>query len=227
MIDDTTFGGAMGRLGPYKLDTIVSGDCLDVMRQMPDGCVDAVVADPPYGINHAEWDKCVNPLWFAEILRVSAGTVLLFSGPQVRSMRAFMEHEPDRCLIWSPSFTLTHGRANGCFYRWHAIWLWRLPDKLDGIKWDILTDPCLGRKHEYYHPAMKPEQLIQRLVASIPGDVIFDPFMGSGTTAVAAKKLGRHYFGCDISEEYVKLARERVAKIDGVQLELPRVVVTL
>ena len=55
---------------------------------------------------------------------------------------------------------------------------------------------------------------------SNPGDVIFDPFMGSGTTAVAAKKLGRHFFGCDINPEYVELARERVAKIDGVQLEL-------
>jgi DNA modification methylase len=58
------------------------------------------------------------------------------------------------------------------------------------------------------------------LLHSWHGDVVFDPFMGSGTTAVAAKKLGRHYFGCDISEEYVKLARERVAKIDGVQMPL-------
>ena len=52
------------------------------------------------------------------------------------------------------------------------------------------------------------------------GDLVFDPFLGSGTTAVAAKKLGRHYFGCDISQEYIAMAEKRLAKIGGIQLAL-------
>lgn len=53
-------------------------------------------------------------------------------------------------------------------------------------------------------------------------DLIFDPFMGSGTTAVAALKLGRHFYGCDISPEYVKMANERVekARLEMSQMEL-------
>jgi site-specific DNA-methyltransferase (adenine-specific) len=47
---------------------------------------------------------------------------------------------------------------------------------------------------------------------SNPGDLIFDPVMGSGTTAVAALKTGRHFFGCDISQAYVDLANQRLAK---------------
>lgn len=53
-------------------------------------------------------------------------------------------------------------------------------------------------------------------------DIIFDPFMGSGTTAVAALKLGRHFYGCDISPEYVKLANDRIAKarLEMAQMEM-------
>jgi len=72
------------------------------------------------------------------------------------------------------------------------------------------------------HPCPKPVAWAHWLIdrSTIGDAIIFDPFMGSGTTAVAAKKLGRHYFGCDINPEYVELARQRVAKVDGVQLEL-------
>ena len=62
------------------------------------------------------------------------------------------------------------------------------------------------------HPAVFPEQLAKDHIVSWsnPGDVVLDPFMGSGTTAKAAKELGRHYIGFDISEEYVKIARQRL-----------------
>jgi len=54
------------------------------------------------------------------------------------------------------------------------------------------------------------------------GNLVFDPFMGSGTTAVAALKLGRHFYGCDINEDYVKLANERVekARLEMAQLRM-------
>lgn len=62
------------------------------------------------------------------------------------------------------------------------------------------------------HPAPFPEELPSRLIKlyTFANDVILDPFMGSGTTAVTAKKLGRHYVGYDISKEYCKLAEKRI-----------------
>lgn len=61
------------------------------------------------------------------------------------------------------------------------------------------------------HPAPFPVELAERCIMSTVGDLILDPFAGSGTTAVAAQKLGRDYIGCDISREYVELARTRLA----------------
>jgi site-specific DNA-methyltransferase (adenine-specific) len=62
------------------------------------------------------------------------------------------------------------------------------------------------------HPAPFPEELPNRLIQlySFTGDIILDPFMGSGTTAVAAIKTKRHYVGYDINEDYIKLANNRI-----------------
>ena len=62
------------------------------------------------------------------------------------------------------------------------------------------------------HLTQKPEKLIAKLIlaSSNPGDLVFDPFVGSGTTAVTAKKLGRHYVGIEREKEYVALALKRL-----------------
>jgi DNA modification methylase len=69
-------------------------------------------------------------------------------------------------------------------------------------------------KDSRYHPTQKPLKLMERIVDLFtnPGDIILDPFIGSGTTAVAARNLGRHFIGCDISREYVDMARKRLAQ---------------
>ncbi len=68
------------------------------------------------------------------------------------------------------------------------------------------------------HPAQYPEQLIERIIltGSNKGDIILDPFMGSGTTAVVAKKLDRFYLGYEIVEEYCKIAEERLSKLEEI-----------
>ena len=62
------------------------------------------------------------------------------------------------------------------------------------------------------HPTQKPDSLFEELIKvhSNPGDLVVDPFLGGGTTAVAALALGRHFAGCDIDEKYVELALERL-----------------
>ena len=77
--------------------------------------------------------------------------------------------------------------------------------------------------HITQHPTQKPLAVMEylcKLTMTPTGGVVFDPFLGSGTTAVAAKKLGRRYLGCDISPEYVAISVKRLAKITGIQLSL-------
>ncbi len=67
------------------------------------------------------------------------------------------------------------------------------------------------------HPTQKPESLLYRVITSStkPGDVILDPFFGSGTTGAVAKKLGRHYIGLERDEYYARYAEKRIAEIKG------------
>lgn len=83
--------------------------------------------------------------------------------------------------------------------------------------WEIM--PVSAKK--VGHPAPFPVELANRVIKlySFVGDVVLDPFIGSGTTAVAAKQNGRHYVGFDISAEYCRLAEERIANATGVDDE--------
>lgn len=71
-----------------------------------------------------------------------------------------------------------------------------------------------AKKHITKHPTEKPEELLDRIIllGSKEGDTILDPFMGSGTTGVVAKRLGRHFIGIEIDEEYFNIAEERIKK---------------
>lgn len=100
----------------------------------------------------------------------------------------------------------------------------RKPVKEFGVMGNMWT---LGTGHgksthdsiAFQHPAIFPEALAERhiLTWSNPGDIVMDFFMGSGTTAKMAMKHGRHYIGCDLSQEYVDLARKRLANCDPYQ----------
>ncbi len=82
---------------------------------------------------------------------------------------------------------------------------------------DVLEIPttCNGMHEKTPHPTQKPEELIRQLVlaASNPGDLVIDPFVGSGTTAVVAEQLGRRWLGCDMSLEYLRWAGERIEQV--------------
>lgn len=82
--------------------------------------------------------------------------------------------------------------------------------------WDDISVPFWSMPENTDHPTQKPEKLIAKLIlaSSKPGDVVFDPFLGSGTTAVVAKKLGRQYCGIDVSELYCLYALKRLQIAD-------------
>lgn len=78
--------------------------------------------------------------------------------------------------------------------------------------WDDISVPFWSMPENTDHPTQKPEKLYAKLIlaSSKPGDLIFDPFMGSGTACVTAKKLNRHYCGIEINEEYCLWALKRL-----------------
>ncbi len=83
--------------------------------------------------------------------------------------------------------------------------------------WTDLTVPFWSMPENTTHPTQKPEKLLAKIIlaSSNPGDVIFDPFLGSGTTSVVAKKLGRHYVGIEADAEYCCIAEKRLQMADN------------
>ena len=94
------------------------------------------------------------------------------------------------------------------------------PHPLGAKPKDVIEIPttCNGMGEKTKHPTQKPEELLRKFVlaASNPGDIILDPFCGSGTTAVVAEQLGRHWIGCEINPEYNSWA---IARIDSVKIK--------
>ena len=83
--------------------------------------------------------------------------------------------------------------------------------------WTDITIPFWSMPENTDHPTQKPEKLVAKilLASSKPGQVVFDPFLGSGTTSVVAKKLGRNYVGVEIDEQYSCLAEKRLERAES------------
>lgn len=83
--------------------------------------------------------------------------------------------------------------------------------------WDDITIPFWSMPENTTHPTQKSEKLIAKIIlaSSNKGDTIFDPFLGSGTTSVTAKKLGRHYIGIELDEQYCLFTEQRLEMADS------------
>ena len=84
------------------------------------------------------------------------------------------------------------------------------------LTWDDISIPYWSMPENTAHPAQKPEKLLAKLIlaSSNVGDVVFDPFLGSGSTSVTAKKLGRQYVGIEVNPQYCVWAEKRLEMAD-------------
>lgn len=210
------------KVGPYDCCTVVVGDCLDVMARMPDACVDLVVTDPPYTrdmlhVYQYLADGC------PRTMRRGASLVTLvghYAIPEV--VQAFDSKLKYRWLFCMNQFDGPHARmAMGIEVMWKPI-LWYVkeayPQGRGFIRDGFVVTGTEGqrkKRHHWEQDLSWATFLIEKL--SCEGGLVFDPFMGSGTTAVAAQRLDRHFFGCDIKEEYVNLTLKR---LNSTQLSL-------
>lgn len=159
---------------------------------------DAIISDPPY-------DK---PCSKEELLAYANGNILVFCAPENQYFK------PDEYAFWykTPS-TKNYIKKLGRFIE--MILILRQGDTFNQLHWSQMTgvyDDRLVEKPE--HPYEKPLSLIERLIRiyTAEGNVIFDPFMGSGTVALACWNLGRHYIGCEIDEAKFAIAVRKLVK---------------
>jgi hypothetical protein len=191
--------------------TLIQGDCLDILPTL--GKVDAVITDPPYGVNAARWDTEAPYDVLPSLLILSRGVVLWFgAAPRLRTDLLSFVASPDRILIWHVTFSLAGTAAHGMYYRYHPIYAWQLPKTQDGVSQDVISIPQDGH-NGWFHPGTKPLDLMVRLVGMTqPGDLVLDPFMGSGTTGVACVRTGRKFIGIEIDPGYFAIAQRRIAE---------------
>jgi DNA modification methylase len=172
------------------------GDCLEFMKGLPDGSVDAVVTDPPYGMGKGDWDYAI-PKW---LHLVSGIPTAVFCG--VIGMRDYPT--PAWVGAWVRAGSTQRNGALGGFNNWEPILFYNIA-KLDN---DVISVP--NYHDETGHPTTKPTKLMTRLIAKMPAGTIFDPFMGSGTTGVACMQTQRNFIGCEIDPNYFAIAKRRI-----------------
>lgn len=243
-----------------KLNTIYNEDCLETLKRMPDGFVDLVLTDPPYGETGNKWDKHIDfAKWFVELERIIKPTgAIVFTSSTLLASKLIplaphlykydwvwqkdngtnvvsANHQPLRvhelilvfgkqAVTYTPrgeymkynpqktkgkAYTQTSGRQST---NWKG-------GKVEGFETVNTGDrhPVTVQKFNRdrgLHPTQKPVALFEHLIHTYTdeGDTVYDPFMGSGTTAKACQCLNRNYIGSEISKEYCEIATKRLAQ---------------
>lgn len=241
---------ANGRPVGMETNVIHHGDCLDVLRTLPDASVGFVLTSPPYNKSEtANWTKRGNnrnhhglangyegysdnlpfdeyKAWQQEVLRECwrvlkpAGAIFYNHRPrpyqkQVQLPTIFNPDLPLRqIIIWD-----TNGGQNASKAHFMPVHEWILvlagpefklrSQRVSGFS-DLWRIPAV---HSPHHPAPFPLALARRILASVgPGGIVLDPFMGSGTTALAALKEGYEYIGVEQHAGYIQQANARLAQ---------------
>jgi site-specific DNA-methyltransferase (adenine-specific) len=211
-------------------NTIICGDCLEVMKDIPDKSVNMILTDIPY----AEVNRTSNGLrnldkgdadiltfdldiFIKECNRICSGSIYIFCGwSQLGKIKSyFMDNSlSTRVIIWEKS---NPSPMNGEY-----IWLSGIePCVYAKNKNATFNGKCLNSVLKYpiehnkryeKHPTEKSIKLFERIIqiSSNEKDIIFDPCFGSGTTLLAAKNLKRNFIGIEISEKYCEIARQRL-----------------
>lgn len=207
-----------------ELDYIKNGDCLELMKEFPDKSIDLIITDPPYGKKadrgtngfgsaknrtyRGGWDsKIPEKAVFDEMFRI-AKNVIIFGGN-------YFAHylPPSKCWIfWDKKGDIAFKNpfADGeLIYTTFTKPVKKIVFRQQGF----ITDS----KDRRYHPTQKPSELVQTLIEqfSNEGDIILDPFLGSGTTAVAAVKTNRHYIGFELDPNYFDIACKRLDECEN------------
>lgn len=194
--------------------TLYLGDCADALGVIAN--VDAVITDPPYGINenskkvasrgklaapkdygHFDWDKAPPSAELINLLRGMSRYQAFFGGN-------YFDLPPTSCwLVWDKL------NGNNDFADCELCWT-NWPKAVRRITWRWNGMIRQGNE-ERYHPTQKPLEVMKWAIGLCPkSDEILDPFMGSGTTGVAAIQLGKKFIGIEREQSYFDIACRRI-----------------
>lgn len=205
-------------------------DCMEAMREIPDGFFDLLIADPPYGHNinyykrpqdrykgqaarkrdypdDISWNQLLGPEYFAEFFRVSKNQ-LIFGANYFSDI-----------LPVSPGWVVWDKENTGNWADCELIWT-SYPGAVRKIRWrwnGMIQERMGPEKEERYHPTQKPVGLIKQLIfKTVKPDRddfwIFDPCAGAGSVLIAAKEEGYTWTGCEIEKAYYDIACQRLAR---------------
>lgn len=198
--------------------TLYLGDCMEILPTLQP--VNAVISDPPFNAGKAianddmspeDWRRFCTKL-AACIAGNGAPNVLLEVGKDDAAMRSAMDAAlPYRYAI---ALNYTNSMRNGAvgFANFGLVYWWG-HGKCHERYMDRIDAPLESSKDEFSHPTPKMVAHYQRLVSMFTPKLglVLDPFMGSGTTAVAAVQTGRHWVGYEVNRAYAERAQARIA----------------
>jgi|ACXJ01.1.fsa_nt_gi site-specific DNA-methyltransferase (adenine-specific) len=264
------------------IDKIITGDALEIMKQIPDNTVDVSFIDPPFNLiksynsykdnkgeqEYLDWSK----KWILEMIRITkpTGSIFIHNIPKwlmeyyrvimnekehVKEDSPYFKHLRNlRVIDWivwnepgSPKGRYLYASHYGILYLGKSnktkFFNLRIPHKFCRTCHALLKDyggkkaqvNAFGtilsdvwddihrykhRKRRDSHPNQLPEPLMERilLMSADEGDLVLDPMVGVGTTCIASKKLGMHYIGIDMDDNYCKIAREKLSKIEETKI---------
>jgi site-specific DNA-methyltransferase (adenine-specific) len=208
------------------VNRIIPGDCVKVMQEMPAGSVDFIATDPPYLVGYTSRDgrsvtnddrsDWLMPA-FREMYRVLKNNrflVCFYGWNRVdRFFAAWRQagFHPVGHLVWAKRY---HSNERYVRYSHESAYLLAKgePSKPPIMLRDVLDWKYTGNE---LHPTQKPVMALLPVILAFSAahDIVLDPFIGSGTTALAAQELGRRYIGIEIDPVYAREAEERVRLI--------------
>lgn len=216
---------------------IILGDVIKVLRTFPEESIDLIVTDPPYniGVNYGKnkdkrkdyFEWCVK--WIKQCERVlkSNGSLYIINYPE-NNARVFSESLRQTNLIFRnwivwhyPTNTghspknFTRSQRSILFYTKGNKFKFNLKEGEvvgDFLEFNLVKN--VSKEKVKGFPNQIPEKLIELLIglSSNENDIVLDPFMGSGTTAVVCKKNNRNFIGIELNSEYIKIANKRLRK---------------
>lgn len=222
------------KLGPYPLNSIITGDAREILSSINEG-IGVFLTSPPYnvGLNYEGYNDNMPHQDFIEFSRqwVSAAYHAATDGARAYfivsdSMLWWFKELAESIgwtfaqkLVWcKPNFVGSAGKiTNDWNYMTEDILLFRKGKRTPMMNgdttthsWFVETVPQSNFKDGRIHPAQLPISLCLRILDRTPGEIICDPFAGSGSVLVAAKKLGRSYFGIELVDTVAERARKRI-----------------
>lgn len=185
--------------------TLYLGNSIDMIASIE---ADSIVTDPPYGVGFADWDDRI-PDWFDEARKVTR-KIVFTTAPT--TLWAYPKPDWLGCVARPGQTART---AQGGFNHWIPVMIYGVKFSKD-MRYLPPTANVQTREYPpgYPHPCPKPSELTDWLVdeSSAPGEVVFDPFMGSGTTGVSCVNLGRKFVGIEMNSQYFDLACSRIER---------------